>query len=330
MTLTQVAILTKRTIFISILLLLIGTSTFVGFQIWQAQYIKSIPKPEEKPDIKFGLLPKPDFLRPEVTSANFSYSLDTSTGSLPTFPQTIKVYFIPKATITFSSNDKASALAQKLGIKSSPQIVSESIHQFQDSNKILTYHLDSGRFIFKKESTTTAFTLLEDEGQLITQFRRLLSDLGIFNDSLKNSPTRLKLLQETSAAAILLWPKEIDKIPIVTSNFTDSLIEATSSGNFQTPENILALKYTFWPVDETSFATYPLKTASQALDDLKNAKGIIVIVPELPQVSITSVYLAYLESENYNPYLLPVVVFEGPSFVGYVNAIPDQYVNQSR
>lgn len=330
MTLTQTALITKRAIFFLILLSAVGTSTFFGYKIWQARYLAGVPKPEEKPDIKFGLLPKPDFLKPLVSSANFSYSIDTQTGGLPNFPKLAKVYYIPKGVVTFASSDKAGFLAQKLGIINPPQVLSETTHQFKDNTKTLTYQLDSGNFIFKKEATAASFTPLGDEKELTSDFRRLLSSLGLLNDDLRNSPSKAKLLKEASAAAVFIWPKDIDKFPIVSQNFTDSPVEATSSGNFQIPDNLLVFKYTFWPVDQKTYATYPLKTAAQALEDLRGAKGIVLVEPKSPKVSITSVYLAYLESENYTPYLLPVFVFEGPNFVAYVNALPDQYVNQSR
>lgn len=343
MTLTQVALITRRTILTLIISSIVGFSTFIGYQIWRISYLKSLPPPEEKADLKFGLLPTPDFPEPKISSSNFSYSIDTATGGLPEFSKVIKVYFTPKGNVTFASNDKASGLAQKLGITGLPQIISDNIHQFREKDKSLIYYLDTGNFVYRKDATSSSYITLMEDDQLIANFRGLLLELGLRNEALRDSPYKIKLIkaidnnlipaqarQEASGASILLWPKDVNKMPIVTAKFTDSLIKGNSIGNFLSLNDLLDLKFTFWPIDETVFATYPLKSASQALEDLETSNGIVIVEPKLPQVSITSVYLAYFQSETYFSYLLPVVVFEGPSFVAYVNAIPEQYTNQSR
>ena len=78
-------------------------------------------------------------------------------------------------------------------------------------------------------------------------------------------------------------------------------------------------------IETSTFATYPTKTAETAFDDLKQGKGVVVVEPDKPKVSITSVYLGYYLAENYNPYLQPIFVFEGPNFVAYADAINEQF-----
>src|SRR3989344_5818948 len=103
MTLSQTAILTKQVITLSIITIVLGTVSFIGYKIWYAYYLANLPPIEEKPDTKFGKLPYPDFPVAGVSSYNFSYSIDTTTGGLPKvgtdagFEKLIKVYFITKS-----------------------------------------------------------------------------------------------------------------------------------------------------------------------------------------------------------------------------------------
>ena len=121
---------------------------------------------------------------------------------------------------------------------------------------------------------------------------------------------------------ITLWPSDIDSKPIVTPNFKRSLVYASlSTQPADKIENFIQINFTFWPVDITSFATYPVKTPEEALNDLKNGKGIVIVEPSTPRASISDIYLAYYQSEIYTPYLQPIYVFEGPEFVGFIAAI---------
>jgi hypothetical protein len=73
-------------------------------------------------------------------------------------------------------------------------------------------------------------------------------------------------------------------------------------------------------------ATYPIKTAQQAFDDLKNGKGYIgAYNGNDSQILINKVYLAYFIGDSQQDYLEPVVVFEGQNgFFAYVPAITDE------
>ena len=144
--------------------------------------------------------------------------------------------------------------------------------------------------------------------------------MGILNQELKTSTAKV------DGRIISIWPGDINKIKIVTPDFKHSLIRAEASQSALIVDDFSKINFTFWPIDQTSFSTYPIKTTAQALEDLKKGSGIVILEPKGVQVSITSVSLAYFESENYNPYLLPILVFEGPNFVAYVPAIVEQYI----
>lgn len=332
MTLTVLATITRRAIFIFILSSILGIAAFVGYKIWYANYLASLPPVEEKPDIKFGILPYPDLPNGNTASSNFSYSLDTNTGNLPNVDKIIKVYFIPKPVASLLSGEKSEEFAKKFDLNIPPEIISETKYRFRSGERNLTIDLDTGNFTYQKEASLSAKEALTDQNSLAEDFRNFLTTLNILKDELKQGPSKINLLKldlEATAAEISLWPADIDQKPVVLPSFNKSLVNSKVSQSARGLQNYIELNFTFWPVDTSTFATYPTRTAAQALEDLKAGQGAIIIQPPNPQVSISSVYIAYFQSERYSPYLQPVFVFEGPSFAALLPAIDAQFINPS-
>lgn len=331
MTLTQTALLTKQIITISISLLIFGLIGFIGYRIWYAHYLSTLPPVEEKPDTRFGLLPMPDFPKSNVTSSNFSYSVDTSTGNLPrvgvdtNFEKIIKVYFIPKPAATLLSSENSKILAEKFKITTEPQILSETQYRFIDKDKSLTVDLDSGNFIYLKEATISGKEKLSEDKKLVSDFQNNLQSLGVLKEDIASGRSKV-LKNEPGIAQISLWPKSIGNRQILTPQFDISPTNAKVYRSADSLENYLTLNFTYFPPDISTFATYPIKTSEQAFDDLKSGKGVVVVESGKSQISITSVYLAYYTPETYAPYLQPIFVFEGPHFVAYVSAVSSEFV----
>ena len=338
MTLSQTAILTKQVITLSTIAIVLGIISFVSYKIWYAYYLANLPPVEEKPDTKFGLLPPINFAESGVSSSNFSYSIDTTTGNLPKvgeevgFEKLIKVYFVTKTFATLLSAERSQNLAEKFAITNPPEILSETNYRFKDNDKTLTVDLDNGNFVYQKEATISAGESLDDNNKLVSDFKRTLQFLGVFKDDLNNGRTNVLYLKNEAdavTAQVSLWPSKIDDKPIFTSEYNVSDIYAIVSKSADNLQNYLTLNFTFYPVDSSTYATYPIKSAEAALDDLKNGKGIVVVEPQKPQVSITSIYLSYFLPADYNPYLQPIFVFEGPSFAAYVPAISEEFQTQA-
>lgn len=351
MTLSQTANLTKKIITISLIFGFTGIVSFVSYQVWHTYYIAHLPPVEEKPDTKFGPLPFPDFPTASVSSSNYSYSLDTSTGSLPKigvdlgFDKIIKVYFITKSFATLLSPEKSQNLASKFNINTEPQILSETKYSFSDKEKKLTVDLDTGNFLYSKEATVSGEETLDldNDDKLVSDFEQTLNSLSILTDDLKKGRTKITLLKsqgnnlvttnlrsEAQAVQISIWPSNIDQKSIFTPKFNEALVNAILIKSASDLNNYLSIQFINFPVDTTTFATYPTKTAESAYGDLKSGKGVVILEPNKPQVSISSVYLGYYLSDRYNPYLEPVYVFEGQNFVGYVPAVNDEFFTQTK
>lgn len=346
MTLSQTAAITKQIITLSIIFLILGILSFIGYRVWYAYYLAHLPVKEPIPDTRFGVLPALEFPRIDVSSSNFTYSIDTTTGNLPKlgvdegFDKIIKIYFITKAYATLLSSQKSQNLANKFNIQTEPQVLSDTNYLYRQDNKSLNVNLDSGNFIYIHEASPSAKETLDDDNKLVSDFQSQLISLGVYKDELKKGQTRVVLLQkngtqfipttlrtEAEAVQISLWQEPVDKKPLLTSDYNKSLVSAVVTKSASNLIDYLALNFTFWPIDLTTFATYPTKSPDLALDDLKSGKGVVIITPPKPQVSITSVYLAYFLPDNYSLYLQPIYVFEGSNFVAYVSAVSSQFQN---
>lgn len=340
MTLSQTASITKKIIVLTVTTLFLTTVGFIGYKIWYQYYLSTLPVVEEKPDIKFGSLPAPNFPKVAVSSSNYSYSLDTQTGGLPKvgvdsgFEKIIKVYFITKSFASLLSADRSQTLAEKFGLFSAPRILTETKYQFDSGSKSLLVDLDTGNFSYTKEASISAARALDDDNKLVSDFERFLNLIGYLKEDLKTGRTKVILLKnsggqlspttlrsEAVGALISLWPSPIDKKSIFTQDFNKALVNATVLTSAQNLEDYLSINFIYYPIDTTTFGTYPTKGAEEAFDDLKNGSGVVVVEPLKPQVSISSVYLGYFLPEIYSPYLQPIFVFEGPNFVAYVSAI---------
>lgn len=349
MTLTQTAAIVRRVIAISIAALILGTASFIGYRIWYAYYLAHLPPVEEKPDTRFGLLPPINFPTSKVSTSNFTYSLDTTTGGLPkvgidpSFEKIAKVYFVTQTFASFLSSDRAGALAANFGLINTAEILSDTRYKYTDQQKTLTVDLDSGNFSYRNEATVSAKSDLDNDNKLVADFEQVLTTLGAMRDDLKTGRTKVILLRDSGgtllptqlrseavAIQISLWPSPINKKSIFTADFDKSLINATVLGSADKLENYLSLGFTYYPIDASIFATYPIKTAEVAFEELKSGKGVVIIEPKSPQVSITSVYLGYFLSDDYSPYLQPIFIFEGPNFVAYVNAISGEFQSPAK
>lgn len=347
MTLTQTAIFTKQIIALGIIALTLGTLSFIGYRIWYSYYLTTLPPKEEKPDTKFGILPYPNFPKAYVSSSNFSYTLNTTTGGLPKvgqdpgFEKLTKVYFVIKPYATFLSSDKSRALAEKFNINTPPKVVNETTYEFKQDNKTLVVDLDSGNFKYFKEATPSSKENLDTDENLVSDFKGVLEDLGVLKEELKNGRAKVTLFKtlgaeavttnqrtDAQAALISIWPQDLDKKSIFTSDIGRSYIFATLVNYYNSLEDYLSINFTHYQIDTTTFATYPIKSPEEAFNDLQSGKGVIIIEPQRPQVSITSVSLGYFMSENYSPYIQSIFVFEGPSFVAYVPAVSAQFQKQ--
>lgn len=342
LTLTQTASLTKKAFVWGIIFLVVVTLVWFGLNYYRAYQTSKIPPPEIKPDVKFNILPRPNLFFNLASSSDFTYDLVTKTGSLPTnFPKIMKVYFISKLGTTLLAPNRASNLAQKFNFKNGPEIVQPTLYRFtDDQGGEINIDLDGGNFNFERKLATEGGSvkdeIIADRGKLVEEFKNFLSSKGLLVEQLINGRASVSYdnpsQQESQTALVSLWQEDLQEgstnYPLVTTKFTEGLIKTTITKYQDETNKYLSLNYVFWSIDQNNFATYPIKSAVDAFSELKEGRGSVVIKPPFPQVSISSVYLAYLVTDEYSPYLQPVYVFEGEGFAALLPAITDSYLSK--
>ncbi len=339
LTLTQTADLTKKVFIFGVIFLVVIIFSWVGFQYYKTSQVVPTQVEEEKADTKFNLLPKPNFNISLVPSSKYTYELLTTTGKLPEdLPKIFKVYFISKLGTSLLASNRAKKLAFSLNFNNGPEILSSTLYNFtDDSGGNINIDLDTGNFEYKRNIATESGLLnntLTDKQKLIQDFKSFLNSKDLLKEQISSGQTQVVYPENSSNKAIIsLWQDNITEgeaeIKIVTNNFTEGLIKTEVSNLVSEDNNRYPyLKYIYWPIDLTNFATYPLKDINVAFDELKTGKASVVKESSISTVGLTNIHLAYLLTEEYTPYLQPVFVFEGEGFAALVGAVDEQFLEK--
>lgn len=343
--LTQVAITTRKTVRYSIyaIIILIIGRIVLGIFISIAQQL--FPAPPPPPTLSFGKLPALPF--PEKKDLpSLTYTIQTPEGGLPAFSTQAKVYFMPQSRPDLLSLDKAKTKAASLGFTGTANQLNSAIYQFTSSNGFSTLQMNivDGTFSIGYNLNADSSPLSQEPPApevAGSDAKNFLSSAGVLPDDLTGptTPELLKVqnkqlisaisLSDANLIKINLFRKDYDKIPSVTKNPNQANVWAIISGG--QGKLVIGVQYYYYPVDETQFATYPIKTSDQALKDLQAGKGFIANLGDnnSGKIIIRRVYLAYFDSGVPMQFYQPIVVFEGDNgFVAYEPAVLTSYYSQ--
>lgn len=344
--LTQIAVTARRVIRYTIYLIIFIIVGKFLFDAGVMVYKKVFPAPPPTPTVKYGKLTKIPFPENNVT-AKLTYSLETPEGGLPTnIPTQAKVYFMPKISPTLLSLDTAKATANLLGFASAPQQISDTIYLFSNPSvpTALQMNIVTGTF-------SISYNLAADKSPLnnkppigevaASMFRSILSSANILPADLtgQTTSTYLKLsngqlttalsLSESDVVKVNLFRKSYDNLPSVTGIPDQANVWAMISGSGSRDQEIIAAEYHYYPVDETQYSTYPIKTPAQAFSELQAGQAFIAALglnKDGDSLKIRRVYLAYFDPGNVTEFYQPIYVFEGDNgFSAYVPAVTSNY-----
>lgn len=321
------------------------------FGLAQQAWLALFPPPPPPATMAFGLLPKVKFPQTEISSssAQYTYTIETVDGKLPKFPGNLKVYFIPKPGSSFGGFDKMKAQATRMGFTSDPQKITGEVDKWGFTDPFIPLrHLEYN-------ATTSYFRLYYDfrfdlslfanknfpaEAKIIADAQDFFDNFGLSNrDLLTGKPeisyykldtdnlVKATSLFEADAVRVNLLRVDITDLKavysIVIPNPREGLVSMLVSGSGDKNKKILEAKYYYQTIDYENFATYPLITASVALEMLKNGQGFVASASKSKNVVIREVYLGYYDADVVQSYLQPVVVFsDDKDFKAYVPAIP--------
>lgn len=347
--LTQISINARKALVFGIIL-------FVAYLILNAIFnavLRSLQKPPPPfillPQNEYGQLPSPKFTTAENT-AGINLTLENIEGHPPESTTAAKVYKFPERLYTSLSLDRARAFGRNLGFRDEPVAQSKTLYLFTDPNNPLrTLQIDVVTFNFQIKynyaQSPDLFKNLPNTGkdQLVKDARNFITPLfdstllgNIKSDYLKVDATGTQLVPATDrfdpiqGVKMNFFRPNLDGLKIVTSQFFESQVNLTHIPTPDINTSFLNISYTFWPIAYDSYSLYGIRTALQAWQDLKDGYGAVISMgnntPE--KVVIRDIYMAYYDSEEEQPYLQPVYVFEGDNdFVAYVPAVSPEQLN---
>lgn len=355
-TLTLVAIQARKVIRYGIILFV---AIIVGRILLLAAiqtYKRLNPPPPPAPTVKFNRLAELPFPDLNVSLPELSYILETPTGTLPAFPDQMRVYYMPQKTANLFSEDRMKQRASALGFKTEPRAESDTLFEFTHPTRPATLKMDS-----VYETFSLSFNLDEDSSPLsglapdvqtaTQQARQRLVQASSMPEDLGGEVGHeyLRLVGQNLVQALARSDAQLTKInlrrsPIsyseaegatkyksVTANPKESNVWFILSGSTEEGKTFIAGEYRHFPIDYARFETYPIKSAAAAFEDLKAGKGYIANLGLNTdgKVTIRDVYLAYFDPNVPYRYYQPVVVFTGSGeFEAYVPAVTDDYYGE--
>lgn len=302
------------------------------------------PAPPPPPTVGFGKLPSIEFPK-SASNKSLTYSLDTITGSLPIFPTSQKIFKILETQPDLLSLSKAMEKAKSIGFEGAPIKISENVYQWKDLKKGRTLTMNILNFNFNLSSDYLANpnskTFDRDTDFAISVAKDFLQRMNLFQNDLDEAKTKTDLFSIKDFSIVpstSLSNSQIIRVSFFQKPFNSLLIyypqNSPSPLNFligklskESEDQVVEANFFYQKPSDIS-STYPMKTAKEALDDLKNGKGYVSTAPPTQNVLIKKVSIGYYISEKKQNFLLPIVVFEGDKFQAFVSAVTDEWVNK--
>lgn len=329
--------------------IIIGTLITVIILFRIGVFLKNIiaPTPPAPPTVSYGILPVLQ-LPINLDNKNYSYTIDTVTGSLPKFPDRAKVFkIIPISTDLLALKKTGQEVAQT-GFTNGPARVRGNIYQWTDPSSSIGRKINVD--IFSSEfSVNSAFLNdpnvqngknLPSPNEAINLAQNFLSSMTILPSDIKTTKpyyysirnSQLTPTSSVSDAQIIevdLFQKDFNDLPIYYPKPYNSTMNIFIGGGETRPQ-ILQAQY-FHQEVSTESATYPIKTPEEAFTELKDGKAYIANPAGLGknEVPLQEISLAYYMSDKTQDYLMPIVVFKGSDgFIAYLSAVKDEWINK--
>lgn len=298
------------------------------------------------PTVRYGVLPKIVFPEKEKTSKNFSFELANDT--VPNFKDQAKVYIIYRPNTTFLALQEDTQTAKSFGFNSDPVELKAGIYEFKDTtnNKTLTLNVLAGNFELTYPYGSDQVLLTENKvpskSEAIEIASNFLNKGNKLSEDLKNGEKNVSYWKidggtlksvsaqsEANAARVDFYRKDFDNFDLISSNFGQASISVLISGSTVEAKKIIGVNFKDVNIDRESYSTYPIKTAEEAISDLKSGNYWTARDISDSNVTIRKIYLAYYEPIILTNYLQPIFVFEGDNnFVAYVPAVSSKYTGE--
>lgn len=341
-TLTEVSSVSRKIIKYGAIIIVVLSLIPVFVRLGKLIYARLNPPPPPPPTVKFGKLPALQF--PSTNDPWPGFKLETIEGKLPSLPDTGKVYLVGINKSRLLLLERTIPRAKNMGFSDYPLELSDQSYRFvnQKTKAEIQLNLVYGTMTYlydwtKDKELYTSHTMPRGQSA-VTQAKQFLGKIIDLPSDLSDQTAKVRLYIATGSAMtptdsiydanisrVDLFRQDKDKMKIMTAGVDTSPISVVLSG-LSGDRSVLQANYYYSPVFDSDFATYPLRTVTDAWNDLLGQKAYIAR-KTVPQVVIRRVYLAYYESMSPQLFMQPIYVFEGDGgFVAYVQAVDSKFV----
>ncbi|MBI4079327.1 MAG: hypothetical protein HY429_03465 [Candidatus Levybacteria bacterium] len=322
---------TKMLLRALVFLILGGILLFFLLQLALSLKERYFKTPETPPTVTFGKLPKVTFPK-NASEVQFAYTVDTLSGLLPQFPTQTIVYKGVKNTPGLLDLQKATDKANKAGFTNKPVALSQTKYQWTTqegtlSKKLVLNIVDpyvslTSNYLSNPEMFSDEKNLSPEEA--VTAAKDFFVSLGVFPQDLDEAKT--KTTKKNSFIRVDFFQKPIQDIAIYYNKPGQSLLYAIVAKPSFTPELVEA-NFSYLPLSNEA-ATYPIKTAKEALSQLQKGIGYIASYDgNKTSIPIQNVFLGYYAADSNQQFLMPIIVFEGQNgFTAYVSAVRNDWI----
>jgi hypothetical protein len=317
---------------------------FVIFFVGQF-VIKTYFTPPPPPELEFGRLPSIQF--PKQTPPALEYKINTLDGNLPRFPERMYVFKVKRGEPSIVALRNARSIVKSAGYTNNETKLNDAVYQWSDhQNRRIEYNILTNSFKigsdYSGQSSVAEFgpRFANEEGAFkrVTDFLAELSEDTSDLDPEKTQLTYLKIdngrivMAESQNDAHFLrvdiFQRDLDKFPVYYPSPRQSTMYFVFKSESGFP-NVSEANYLHYRIDTENVSDYYIKTAEQAFEDLKRGRAFIWIEnANNKAVDITDVSLGYFVGEENQNFFMPIVVFKGNGFLAYVQAIPDELIQE--
>lgn len=296
------------------------------------------PKPPPAPLQGLGKLPHIRFPSPGTSGVQFT--VNTVDGKLPILPDRVNVYKLTSPEPNLLALETAKQTVDSANFVDNQTKITDTLYQWTQSRTgaILRYDIVTKNFTITSNYLTNPLLSTQNqmpsEDQIKSDVMGFLQTMEANTKDIDKEKTKVEYLQNNNGilvpaqnlgsaryARVTLAQQNVDEIPIIYDAPTESILTFIVSypeNNFQ----VLDGQFYHHEPDLTQKSDYPIKSATQALEDLKKGEAYMLNPKNLTNVDITNVELKYYLSRESKDFLLPIIVFSGINFTAYVEAIP--------
>lgn len=315
-------------------------------------YIKDLffPTPPPKPTVAFGIL-QPQSFPQNAVNQNFTYSINTLTGSLPYLPGQTKIYRIKPIQPDLLAVNKFQGKIANAGFENGYTAVSDKVFEWKSNpnfgaiEKRIRMNIVNNNFtitsLYTSDKNVLGSLQLPNQTKAIELATNTLNNMTMMPEDIDLSKTKTNLfsiqndslvtstsLSNSQIIEVNFFQNDIDKLPIFYEKPNTSNISIlVGGGSYQ--GQIVGANFVHQAISD-QYSTYPIKTVSKAYEELKQGKAYTAsYFGTTTNVAINNVFLAYYISSQAQDFLMPIIVFEGnEGFFAYVPAITDEWINK--